>query len=317
MKKSLKDFIEILKSAKSIAIAGHKNPDGDSLCSVLALARLIQLNFDKNPVCVYDGNIPDCLDTVPDRDKISYFEHVNYSKNFDVAILLDYGTENHIGGFNNFIKNARFVMEIDHHKNNAPVADICIDDENASSVGEILYKIIHALKWKTDDAVLELLATSIITDTGHFKYVRNGTPLKIMADLVDAGVDIERISNALSNKPRKTVVTEAGVASRAEFLYHNRLAVAIVGAEDYKNLDGRGDTVLNILGQIKGVEYIVLLKRQKENQTGVSIRSKTKPIEHIAVALGGGGHSHAAGAVVQDNIDNVYKKVVELFKGVK
>ena len=72
MKKNVKDFIDKIKTAKSIAIAGHKNPDGDSLCSVLALARLIHLNFNKKTVCVYDGNIPDCLDNVPDRKNIIY-----------------------------------------------------------------------------------------------------------------------------------------------------------------------------------------------------------------------------------------------------
>ncbi len=314
MKKDLKKFLEITKSAKSIAIAGHKNPDGDSLCSVLALARLIRLNLKKNPVCVYDGNIPDCLDMVPDRDKIKYFQHINLSKHFDLAIILDYGTRNHIGGFNSVVENAKTVIEFDHHKNDEKVANICINNESASSVGEIIYNVAVELNWKVDCSVLELLATSMITDTGNLKYVKDGKVLRIMADLVDAGVDIEKILNALDNKPRKSVITEAEVASKAEFFYRGSLVIAIVDAKEYKNLDGRGETVLNILSQIKGVEYIALLKRQKENQTGISLRSKTKPINHIAMALGGGGHPYAAGAVVKDNIKNVRNTVLNLFK---
>ena len=38
-------------------------------------------------------------------------------------------------------------------------------------------------------------------------------------------------------------------------------------------------------------------------------------IDHIAVALGGGGHSCAAGAVVRDSVENVREKIIELFKG--
>ena len=65
MKKNIEIFVEKIKSAKSIVIAGHKNPDGDSVCASLALARLIELNFNKTPVCMYDGNFPNILDNMP------------------------------------------------------------------------------------------------------------------------------------------------------------------------------------------------------------------------------------------------------------
>ena len=90
--------------------------------------------------------------------------------------------------------------------------------------------------------------------------------------------------------------------------------MATVEATEYKYLDGRGEIILSLLAQIKGVEYIVLLKRQKENQTGVSLRSKAGPVDDIAVALGGGGHAFAAGAIVHDNIERVRAHVLELFR---
>ena len=120
----------------------------------------------------------------------------------------------------------------------------------------------------------------------------------------------------LNNKPRKTIQTEAMVVANAEFFYRNRLAIAVVDSAAYKNLDGRGATALSLLAQIKGVEFIVLLKEQKENQIGVSMRSKSVPVNTIAEALGGGGHMYASGAVVSDNLENVKQKIVQLFKGV-
>lgn len=317
MNAKLKIFLEKIKKAKTIAIAGHKNPDGDSLASVLALSRLIELNFNKKPICVYDGNIPDCLDNIPNRKDVVYFQRIDLSKKFDLAILLDYGAENNIGGFKHILEKSDFVVEIDHHKNDKTVADLCLNNDKAASVGEIIYGFIKQAKLKQDQDVLDLLTVSILTDTGNFKYARSGKILRIMADLVDKGVNIEKISNSLNNKPKKTVLTEAAVTSKTEFFFNGRLALATVDENDYKNLDGRGDIILNLLGQIKGVEYIVLLKRQQENKTGVSLRSKSKPIDGIAVALGGGGHLCAAGAVVQDNIENVRTKVLELFKGEK
>nr|MBQ0091388.1 bifunctional oligoribonuclease/PAP phosphatase NrnA [Candidatus Enterousia merdequi] len=56
-------------------------------------------------------------------------------------------------------------------------------------------------------------------------------------------------------------------------------------------------------------------KEQKENQIGISLRSKTIPINEIAESLGGGGHPYAAGAVVQDSLENVRQKIIDLFRG--
>ena len=58
-----------------------------------------------------------------------------------------------------------------------------------------------------------------------------------------------------------------------------------------------------------------MLKEQKANEIGLSIRSGNKPVNHIAEALGGGGHVCAAGAVVADSLENVRVKVIELFRG--
>lgn len=315
MEESVKIFIDKIKSARNIAIMGHKNPDGDSYCSVLALAKLIEINYGVRPTCVYDGNIPEYLDEMPMRSWIKYYERVDLAEVYDLVILLDYGTPKHIGGAKPLVDNARFIVEIDHHQNDEKLGMLCIDDENAAAVGQIIFEIMKSANWQFDKDVLDLLAVAIITDTGNFKFVRDGRVMQIMAEMVESGVVLRHLFEALRNKPRKSVVAESGAASRAQFLFKGRLAIAIVPHKDYKYLDGRGDTVLNLLGSIKGVEYIALLKEQKENQTGVSLRSRGQPVNHIAEALGGGGHMCAAGAVVNDSVENVRNRIVELFQG--
>ena len=316
MNKNIKIFIEKLRDAKNIVVMAHKNPDGDALCCVLAMARLIEKNYTAKCVCVYDGNVPDYLDNVPLRDRAQYFSKVGTKKPFDVAILMDYGAEHQIGGPLDFVNNAKFVVEIDHHKNDKPVADLCIDDETADATAIILHKIMRTAGWKDDSDIRDLLAVAILTDTGNFKFAHSGVSLSVMADLVDGGVSIHQLIELMNNKPRKAVLVEAAAAANAEFFYHNRLAIATIDRRDYRNMDGRGEMVLNILGQIKGVEYIVLLKEQKENQIGVSIRSRGAAIDKIAASLGGGGHERAAGAVVRgDTLENVHAKIITAFKG--
>ena len=306
MEQKIQEFYERVKNAGSIAIMGHKNPDGDSLCSVLALAHLIEDNFGIVPVCTYDGNIPDALDYVPLRSRIKYFERIDTQMQYDLAIVMDYGNQAHIGGPRAIVDNAKFVIEIDHHKN----------DENAPATAVIVYKIMRAGGLYMDSRTADLLALGILTDTGNFKFVRNGDALRIMADLVDAGVNIRNLIELMHNKPRKAVQLEARTTANAEFLYHGRLALAMIVKKDYKYLDGRGEMVLSLLGQIQGVDYIVLLKEQKPGQIGISIRSRRKPIDHIAVALGGGGHERAAGAIVRgETLEDVRARVIALFKG--
>ena len=315
MENKIKDFFEHIKAAKSIVIMGHKNPDGDSLCSVLALAHLIELNFGVQPLCVYDGNISDSLDYVPHRHRIKYFERVDLTQIFDIAIVMDYGNQAHIGGPRPLVDNAKFIIEIDHHKNDNTIADLCLNDDTAAATAIIVYNIMRSANMNIDSIASDLLALGILTDTGNFKFVRNGDALRIMADLIDSGVNVRNLIELMNNKQRKAVQLEAQTAANAEFFYNGRLALATVYKKDYKYLDGRGELVLNLLGQIKGVEYIVLLKEQKPEQTGISIRSRRKPIDGIAVALGGGGHERAAGAIVRDNMENVRKRILELFKG--
>lgn len=315
MNKDISVLIEKVSEANSIAITAHKNPDADALCSVLALARLIKLNLAKDCVCMYDGNIPDALDNIPLRLRVKHFSKYNAEEQFDLVFLLDYGTPNNVGGCMSFVQNAKYVIEIDHHKNDNKLGNTCIDDENAAATGEIIYKIANSLKWNMDNNILNLIALAILTDTGFFKFARSGSVLRIMADLVDSGVNIGRLMSLLNNKPYRAVQTEARVASDAEFFYKRRLALAVIDTHDYRHIDGRGEIVLNLLNQIKGLEYIVLLKQQKANQIGVSLRSRTMPINHIAESLGGGGHKFASGAVVQDSLENVRAKILEIFKG--
>lgn len=314
MIKQIKIFDEKIRAAKSIVLFAHKNPDGDALCSVIALGRLIELNYGKEVTCVYDGNIPDNLDDVPFRKKIRFFDKIKDDMPVDVAIVMDYGIPRNIGGSQKFADKAGFIIEIDHHINDDKIGALCIDDVNAAATVEIVYDLMIALGWKWDLDIGILIMTAIITDTGYFKYVKDGKVMRIVADLVDAGVDIQQIVNMLGNKPRKTIVTEAASVGAAEFLFKNKLALAIIDSKQYKNLDGRGETVLNLLGQVSGLEYIVLLKEQKPKQIGVSLRGRGKPVDKIAAMLGGGGHEFAAGAVVYDTLENVKNRILELFK---
>ncbi len=315
MMKKMNLFIEKIKGAKSIAISGHKNLDGDALCSALALMKIIELNFGKKATVIYDGNVPRELDNVPLRDEAVYYKNLPENAKYDLYILVDYGTRKHLGGIEKYVNAADFVIEIDHHFNDDLVGSLCFDDEEKAATSQIIYDMAKSAKFDINQDIVDLLTLAIITDTGNFKFVRNSDVLKDAAALVDLGADMTKLVNLLNNKAKKTVLVESKVVSEAEFLMKGRLAVATVNHEDYKKLDGRGEIILSLLGQIHGVQYVVLLKEQKENRIGVSIRSRETPINKIAESFGGGGHLCAAGAVIEDSLQNVHDMVINAFKG--
>ena len=315
MMDKIKTFIDKVKNAKSIAICGHKNPDGDSLCSALALMKIIELNFEKKSTVIYDGNIPKYLEEVPLRKSACFYDKVPENTKFDLCILVDYGTRINIGGTESFVNNADFVIEFDHHHNNDLVGNLCFDDTTKAAASQVVFDVVRAAKFKTDQDIIDLLTLAIITDTGQFKFVRSSDVLMDTADLVNRGASISDLINLLNNSDKKTVLVESKAAANAEFYMKGRLALATITKDDYKKLDGRGELVLRTLGQIHGVEYVVLLKEQKANQIGISLRSRKIPVNDIAESFGGGGHFCAAGAVVQDSLENVHKRIIDAFKG--
>ena len=271
MNKKVQIFIEKIKNAKSIAISGHKNLDGDALCSALALMKIIELNFGKKATVIYDGNVPRELDNVPLREDAVFYKNLPENSNYDLYILVDYGTRKHLGGVEKYVNSADFVIEFDHHFNDDLVGNLCFDNEKKAATSQIIYDVVKSGKFDIDQDIVDLLTLAIITDTGNFKFVRNSDVFKDAASLVDAGADMTRLVNLLSNKDKKTV--------------------------------------------LHGVQYVVLLKEQKEERIGVSIRSREIPINKIAESFGGGGHLCAAGAVIEDSLQNVHDKVINAFKG--
>ena len=133
--------------------------------------------------------------------------------------------------------------------------------------------------------------------------------------MVEDGADMAKLVDLLQNRSKKTVLVESAAVSNAEFLMKGRMAVAVINNQDYKKLDGRGELILSLLGQVHGVEFVLLFKEHKENQIGVSLRSKTVPVNKLAESFGGGGHLFASGAVIQGSLDEVKEKVIKSFQG--
>src|SRR6185295_885882 len=85
------------------------------------------------------------------------------------------------------------LVNVDHHFSNDSYGDYNLVLPEASATGEVVYHLIKALKVPVDKGIAESVYTSIVTDTGGFRY-SNTTPhvLRLAAELVDAGADAQK-----------------------------------------------------------------------------------------------------------------------------
>jgi phosphoesterase RecJ-like protein len=310
----IKILIEKINAADSIAIIGHKNPDGDSLGSVLGLARLIQLNFDKDAECIYDGNLPDYLDFLPGRASMVHANNLEERPHYDLLVVLDLANPDKQFGDHRFkiCGASEFIIKIDHHLDSVDFAAVDMTDSSANATAEILFDIAKSENWKIDEIAANLLLAGIVSDTADFRHARRGHVLRAAAELVDLGASMEFIMEGMDVAPKKHIVAQGKVIGEAEF--YGDLALAIVRHEDYKRLDGAPNDVKSMLRKIKGIEFVVVLTEAKQDEVGVSMRSKSKPVNKIAAEFfNGGGHECAAGGRFYGNLEDARAAVKQAF----
>jgi len=288
-------IVSKIAAANSIAIVGHKNVDPDSLGSVLGLGRLIELNFGKKPILIYDGNVPEYMDFFPGRSDMAFAGKLPDGARYDLLFALDIATPSRqFGDYREkIVGHSDFVIKIDHHQNSEKFGDINIDDDTAGATAEIIFDLAQTAGWKFDVPAAGLLLAAIIHDTGQFAFARRGHTLRVAADLMDAGADMEYLVRELNKSTRRHMMAQANILAAAEF--HGNIAIASVFRKDYKNIDGSPHDVIDMLRRIKSVEYVVIVTEAKDGEVRLSFRSKTRPVNLVAEQFEGGGHRFAAG----------------------
>ncbi len=76
--------LELIRQAKSVLLLTHKNPDGDSLGSILALAAALK-KLDKVPTAVVFDSVPNYLSFLPNQELLQKELHYNS----DLVLHLD------------------------------------------------------------------------------------------------------------------------------------------------------------------------------------------------------------------------------------
>ncbi len=316
----------LLSYPKNIVLTTHRNPDGDAIGSTLAM--YFYLNELGHTVrMVIPSEYPEFLEWMPSVDDIIVYDlKQDQSKALveqaEVIVCLDFNALDRIdkiGEIVNARENCKKIM-IDHHLDPEPFADYIFSDPSASSTCEMVYDFIIAMqdKDKINLTIAEAIMTGILTDTGSFKYGTSPKLYRIVADLVEVGIDNYKLQDLIFNSLNEKQLRLLGhcLNNRMEILEEYNTGIIALTKDDYAKFSiSRGDTegIVNHLLKIKKIKMAAFITEQPKI-VKLSLRSKGDfSVQEIAQKhFRGGGHKNASGGASFQSLEATVKKFKEL-----
>ncbi len=304
--------VRLIKSKKSFLLTTHVNPDGDGLGAESALYLALKKLGKKVQVVNHD--------LLPKR-----FEYLGFCQAYrasdsipahEVCFVLDAGG---FGRIRDDVKREEFatLVNVDHHFSNDHYGDFNLVLPKAAATGEVVYYLIKALGVKINKEIAESVYTSLVTDTGGFRY-SNTTPevLRLAAELVDAGADAQKVSEQIFAGISKEAMELVRVSlGKIQIYADGSIASMTLTQADLRKSgasDEDTDNLINYVRKLDTVKVAIFLKERPDGQIKLSLRSRTDiNVSLIAGKFNGGGHAYAAGAVMSGPMDQALQEVLQ------
>ncbi len=154
---------DAIRSARTIAISGHVNPDGDSIGSLLALGLGLE-RMGKAVTMVSTDGVPQRYRMLPGAGRIAK----SMRESVDPAITVDCSSKEIVGIVFDSLREAKEILEIDHHDFRRPFGTVSLIDARAAAVGEIIYKLLRQLKVRITPQINVASIAEQYGGGGHF-----------------------------------------------------------------------------------------------------------------------------------------------------
>ena len=309
---------KIIDKSKVVLVVSHIEPDGDALGTQLAFAAYLRQK-NKQVILVRDSAIPEKYSFLENVSDIPHFEDLKEIPPIDTAIILECPNSNRIGNAEAWLTENVQVINIDHHRDNDHYGHLNWINNEASSVGEMVYEFFEKVQHDIDEATAEQLYVAIMTDTGRFRY-KSTSPrtFEIAGKLVAAGAKTQKTCDEVYFNIKPSSMKLIGkVLNGIEFHQNHKICLLTLTKEmletskaEMSESDGLVDyTLFN-----KGVIVGALLKEINDNCTKISMRSSDGiNVAQIAATFGGGGHFNASGCIVELPLQKAKEKILTLF----
>lgn len=301
-----------INTFNDIILIGHKNPDGDAVGSLTALALGLE-SLNKNVQMAIIDPVPKMFAFLNGVNKIT--DKFTPSPN-KLIILIDCGTFKRTGfiiGEN--LKHQLNAICIDHHPREKDTVE-GINCTNASATAEIIFELLNKLNIDINHTIAVSLLTGILTDTGGFQHSNTTSKtLKIAAKLLSRGVPLTKISESVFRHKDINILKIWGRAlARIKIDPETKMATSIITKKEINKSDIKQSEISGISSIINTAREInfALLLTEFNNTTKGSLRSekgKGINVAKIAQLFNGGGHPLAAGFEMEGGLKKNISKI--------
>jgi len=287
---------QVIDDAPVVTAVTHKDADGDTLGSALALALALEAIGKSVPV-LSSPPVPGAWWFLPGIERVNRMAPPAGTPVF----IFDASDASRAGAYEPVVTQAPVVVNVDHHVSNARFGTINLVLTDAASTGELVYDLLKA--WKIDippGAASDLYAT-ILSDTGGFRHDNTSArALRAAAELAQLGADPVMIARGLfKSRPASSLRMQGRILQGLHYEFGDRLvwgSISQAGLRDSGATTDQADSAIDQLNTVRGQELAILFKEAGPRLTKVSIRSRDQvDAAELAARFGGGGHRRAAG----------------------
>jgi len=316
-------FSEIGKAIadhNSFAVVSHVRPDGDAIGSVLALGHALE-QLGKSVRYLNNDGCPKSLEFLPGSEKVEISGEVGVLK-VEVAITLDTAAPMRIGeGSLEAIKNAKLLINIDHHISNPGYGDLSYVDPNSPATGQIIYELLISLGLPVSRISRDSIYVAVSTDTGSFQYP--GTTQRtyeMAADLVGRGLNVGKINQLIyDNQPYRRVELMRALLNTLDRSDDGLIVwwdLPMATKNELELLDDDSEGLIDFIRSVHGVVVAVFFEDLDGGKVRVSMRSKDARVNasEICGVFGGGGHALAAGIRMPGPLEEAREKVLAVIR---
>lgn len=311
--KQTREVAEVIEKSKRFLLT-TASPDGDSIGCMLALGLALREHqkeaylYSPEPVPVNFSDLP----------AIELIKFQLPADKFDVMIVVDTGASGLLfgGKKETFAKVARTIINLDHHLSNDHFGHLNIIDSSSASTGELVVELLSELKWNINTDMASCLLTSVMADTGAFRYpnVTTGT-YEVAAKLLSKGVDNGAIARQLYSTCTIPYVKLLGrMIENLKFEFDGQLAWSVLTLKDFKACEATediADKMVEQLDMLRDVKVYALLREWNDGKIKVSLRSRSHyAVNDVAAKFGGGGHRQASGCQLNGNLEQAETRIV-------
>jgi len=323
-----KELSNLFSSSENILIICHINPDGDAVGSQLALYHYLKAK-GKDVDMMAPNNLQEFLKWMDGAALINIFTKdrkkcSSLIEKANLIVMLDFNQSGRLGEAEDLVLSSKAKrIIIDHHLDPGNFADLTISDPSKCSTSELVHELVCKINGVQflNRPYAEALYVGIITDTGNFEHGSySSRTFRIVADLLDAGVEKAKILNLIYNNFSSDRIRLEGYALNKRMVVIPEYKTAYIfltkgDLNEYNYLKGDTEGFVNLPLSIKGV-FLSALFIEKDNFIKISFRSKGQfpSNEFASQYFAGGGHLNASGGEFRDTLDNTIDYFLKALK---